>query len=132
MGTLLYFTVYAGLFFLMMRFGCGAHVMGHGHRHHDRQGAGPPRHLDSGLWVPPETAVDPVCGMTVRTGTAKSAVYKGKVYYFCSAEYRDAFEFAPDRYIGSRTGPAPTPMEHSHGWTAAKGCRPRHPASSLG
>ena len=29
MGTVLYLLVFAGLFMLMMRFGCGAHVMGH-------------------------------------------------------------------------------------------------------
>jgi hypothetical protein len=31
MQSLLYFLLSAGLFFVMMRFGCGAHVMGHGH-----------------------------------------------------------------------------------------------------
>jgi hypothetical protein len=29
--TVLYFLFWAGLFFVMMRFGCGAHVMGHMH-----------------------------------------------------------------------------------------------------
>jgi hypothetical protein len=24
---------WAGMFFVMMRFGCGAHIMGHGHHH---------------------------------------------------------------------------------------------------
>ena len=35
MSTLVYFLIWGGLFFLMMRFGCGAHIMGHGknHRH---------------------------------------------------------------------------------------------------
>ena len=36
MQSLLYFLLLAGLFFAMMRFGCGAHVMGHAHRAHDR------------------------------------------------------------------------------------------------
>jgi hypothetical protein len=31
----LYYGFWAGLFFLMMRFGCGRHIMGHGHRHRD-------------------------------------------------------------------------------------------------
>ncbi len=35
----LYYGFWAGLFFLMMRFGCGAHIMGH-HRHHDMVPAG--------------------------------------------------------------------------------------------
>ena len=29
----LYYGFWAGLFFLMMRFGCGAHIMGHRHHH---------------------------------------------------------------------------------------------------
>lgn len=113
MGTLLFFAVFGGLFFVMMRFGCGAHVMGHGH--HEGHGGGAPQGQDGLRWVPPETAVDPVCGMTVRTDTAKSAVHHGKVYYFCSAEHRDAFETAPDRYSGSSQNPESKPMEHSHG-----------------
>ena len=32
-GDVLYYGFWAGLFFLMMRFGCGRHIMGHGHRH---------------------------------------------------------------------------------------------------
>ena len=31
MEALLYFALWAGFIFLMMRFGCGAHIMGHGH-----------------------------------------------------------------------------------------------------
>lgn len=115
MGALLYFALFAGLFFVMMRFGCGAHVMGHGHRQHERRGAGPPQDRDSAFWVPPETALDPVCGMTVRTSAAKSSVHEGRVYYFCSAAHREAFESAPDRYTGAMTGPEPKPMEHTHG-----------------
>ncbi|MCK9994604.1 MAG: hypothetical protein Dbin4_03124 [Alphaproteobacteria bacterium] len=37
MNSLLYFALWAGLIFVMMRFGCGAHIMGHGghrRRHH--------------------------------------------------------------------------------------------------
>ena len=37
MQSLLYFLLVAGLFIAMMRFGCGAHVMGHGHSHRDRR-----------------------------------------------------------------------------------------------
>jgi hypothetical protein len=32
MEALLYFAVWAGLFFLTMRYGCGSHVMGHGRK----------------------------------------------------------------------------------------------------
>ena len=36
MPTYLYFLLWGAFFFMMMRFGCGAHIMGHGHGHrHD-------------------------------------------------------------------------------------------------
>lgn len=120
MGTLLYFAVFAGLFFLMMRFGCGAHVMGHGHGEHEGregQGGGAARPGEGAGWRPPVTDVDPVCRMTVQTQGAKSSVYRGTVYYFCSAEHRDQFEADPERYVGSSSKPSaePKPMEHQHG-----------------
>lgn len=112
MGTLLYFAVFAGLFFVMMRFGCGAHVMGHGgHSHHGEDGAPDEGHR---RWAPPETDVDPVCGMSVRTDGSKSSVYHGTVYYFCSAEHRDAFEADPERYASSKGGAGRESMEHHH------------------
>jgi len=115
MGTLLYFIVFAGLFLLMMRVGCGAHVMGHGHRHNEQHGAGPLQDRYSARSVPSDTTLDPVCGMSVGISWAKSAVHKGRVYYFCTAEHRLAFEAEPDRYIGSTTDPEQKPMEQSHG-----------------
>jgi YHS domain-containing protein len=81
----------AGLFFLMMRSGFGARVMGHRHRHQD-----------SASSIPPDTAVDPVCGTSVNTDRARSALYRGQAYYFCTAEHREAFEAEPDRYLGSQ------------------------------
>ena len=36
MQTLMYFLFWGTFIFLMMRFGCGAHVMGHRHSRHDR------------------------------------------------------------------------------------------------
>ena len=37
MSTLVHFLIWGGFFFVMMRFGCGAHIMGHSknHRHGD-------------------------------------------------------------------------------------------------
>ena len=37
MEALVYFAVWAALIFVMMRFGCGAHVLGHGHHHAHRR-----------------------------------------------------------------------------------------------
>ncbi len=33
MEALVYFIIWAAAIFVMMRFGCGAHVMGHGRKH---------------------------------------------------------------------------------------------------
>jgi len=95
-----YFVIWGALFFVMMRFGCGAHIMGHGHRH---GGTGSDDHRDAGnlRWVPPDRAVDPVCGVAVQTAGAKSTIHDGHVYYFCSQDCREKFEAAPASYVKS-------------------------------
>jgi YHS domain-containing protein len=115
MDTLLYFLIWGALIFLMMRFGCGAHVMGHGHGHEDShaQGRGSPSGGNI-RWTPPEKDVDPVCGMTIGTANAKSAVHEGHVYYFCSQDCREKFEAAPASYLKSPAN-ASHVMEHHHG-----------------
>ena len=100
METLLYFAVWAGLIFLMMRFGCGGHIMGRGHgqgqTRNEPDNSGNPQLR----WMPPSKDVDPVCSKTVVTNMAKPSVYAGNVYYFCSRECREVFEAAPDLYVG--------------------------------
>lgn len=91
--NILYFLFWAVLFVVMMRFGCGAHVMGHRHRDAGPTGTG----LGAG-WTPPTKATDPVCGMTVDTAGAKSAVHAGRVYFFCSQDCWDKFERNPTAY----------------------------------
>jgi Cu+-exporting ATPase len=47
-----------------------------------------------------ESAVDPVCGMTVDPATAKHrADYRGQPYYFCSAGCRAKFIADPQKYL---------------------------------
>ena len=77
MESLIYFLLWGALIFLMMRFGCGSHIMGHGHGQHGAHGTGTSRDQDRLRWVPPEKDADPVCGMTVQTDRAKSAVHDG-------------------------------------------------------
>lgn len=115
MQALLYFAVWAGVLFLMMRFGCGPHAAGHGHNH-SAGGHRDSRHdAEQPLWVPPETDADPVCGKTVRTEIAKPSVHAGRVFYFCSRECRERFEAAPDLYIGAKAMEPPQEKEHAHG-----------------
>lgn len=113
MEALLYFALWAGIIFLMMRLGCGAHVMGHGHGRAQGKGA----HGTSGdadlHWVPPAKDTDPVCGKTIPTDKAKPSVYDGNVFYFCSRECREVFEAAPDLYVGGGE-PDRSNLEHSH------------------
>jgi len=113
MEALLYFVFWAGLIFLMMRFGCGSHIMGHGHgNEHAKNESG--KAGDPGLrWVPPKQDIDPVCGRTVTTENAKPSVYAGSVYYFCSRECREVFEAAPRHYMGG-DHPDKKKLEHSH------------------
>lgn len=99
--NVLYFLIWAGLFFVMMRFGCGAHVIGHAH-HHGGSRPGDDHGSEGNLrWTPPDKAADPVCGTTVATAGAKSAVHDGHVYYFCSQTCREKFEAAPASYAKS-------------------------------
>jgi len=54
---------------------------------------------------------DPVCGMKVEPVNAKfKALYKGKVYYFCSSACKEEFEKRPDYYL--QHGPQGMPHHH--------------------
>jgi YHS domain-containing protein len=97
MEALIYFIFWGFAIFLMMRFGCGAHVMGHGHGPNESQNQSRSSEL---RWIPPEEDRDPVCGSTVATSTAKPSVHDGVVYYFCSRDCREQFEAAPHIYVG--------------------------------
>ncbi len=90
MQSLIYFLIWGVVIFLVMRLGCGAHIMGHGHGQQDS----PDNAVKS-----PEKAIDPVCGMIVETAKARSTVYSGWAYYFCSEDCRQKFETAPQTYL---------------------------------
>lgn len=114
MESIIYFLVWAAFIFIMMRFGCGAHVMGHGHKgkhNHDKSAS----HQTDYRWEPPEKDTDPVCGKTVSTDKAKSSVYDGIVYYFCSRECREVFEAMPETYVTENRNQQTQQVEHSHG-----------------
>jgi Cu+-exporting ATPase len=64
--------------------------------------------------TPGETAVDPVCGMTVKLGAGKPTFeYKGTTYHFCSEGCRRKFADQPDRYLAKQTG-AVVGGDHRH------------------
>ncbi|MBU6483936.1 MAG: YHS domain-containing protein [Betaproteobacteria bacterium] len=100
--------VWGAFFLLMMRFGCGAHIMG-GHRHHGSHGG------DEGAGTGGPIK-DPVCGMDVDPSKAAAAsVYAGRTHYFCSASCRDKFEKEPHRYAAATAAGQPPPGGQHHG-----------------
>ncbi len=79
--------LFAALFYFIMRFGCGAHMV-HGHgghgSHHDQASK--------------SSATDPVCGMPVGPVEGYTKRYAGRTYHFCSKKCLDTFEANPDKY----------------------------------
>ena len=88
MGGLVWLLILGLAFYLMMRFGCGAHMVhGHGHSHHDS-----------------ETPIDPVCGKPVSKEHGYSKAHLGKRYWFCSRDCLDRFDSEPERYSRETQG----------------------------
>jgi Cu+-exporting ATPase len=71
----------------------------------------------------PSPATDPVCGMTVDTGTSKHHLeYRDEKYHFCSARCRERFIDEPEKYR-AHAEPEPAPSAPSGTiWTC-----PMHP-----
>ena len=99
-----WFLLWGGLFYVMMRYGCGAHMLGgHGHGGHGNTAAG-------------GDVKDPVCGMTVDPkNAAAAAVRNGTTHYFCSTSCRDKFEQGPEKYVGASTQGGLQHGGHHHG-----------------
>lgn len=91
MRGLLTLLLYAAFFYLMMRFGCGAHMV-HGHGGHDHEGHGAGGAGDG-------STKDPVCGMLVEPGQGYTKNYQGRALHFCSRKCLDSFEAEPQRYV---------------------------------
>ena len=83
LGSLLLFAL---MFYLMMRFGCGAHMV-HGHGGHGSHGSS-----SEG------TSKDPVCGMAVPAGSGYVKMHDGQAVRFCSRQCLDKFEQNPTQF----------------------------------
>lgn len=116
MNALFYFLVWAVIILVMMRFGCGAHVLGHSHGKAKHGDGGPKEQEGAAVlrWIPPAKDRDPVCGKTVRTSAAKPSVHDGSVYYFCSRDCREIFEAAPEQYLEPRAETLQPQLENRH------------------
>jgi len=102
MEGLLGLLLWAGLFYFMMRFGCGAHMV-HGHGGHGEHGGDREKtegahagHAQHGATM--STAVDPVCGMGVGPDKGYVKMHEGRQYRFCSRACLDKFEANPGQY----------------------------------
>ena len=91
LGSLLLF---AALFYFMMRFGCGAHMV-HGHG----GGGGEP-----GARLRGPAAKDPVCGMDVAPGQGYVKMYGNREYRLCSRACLDKFDASPNQYLSVKEG----------------------------
>jgi len=88
MEGLVSFLLFGGLFFLLMRYGCGAHMAHGGHGGHSGHGSGnDAKHID------------PVCGMEVDMSQGYGKMHAGQLYRFCSRSCLDKFEADPEKYL---------------------------------
>ncbi|MEM7583224.1 MAG: heavy metal translocating P-type ATPase [Acidobacteriota bacterium] len=62
--------------------------------------------------APPETAIDPICGMTVDPANAAHRFeFEGELYYFCCAGCREKFAADPAKHLSPSSADAsPEPM----------------------
>jgi YHS domain-containing protein len=96
--------VFAGLFYFMMRFGCGAHMV-HGHGGHGRLGGGESAGERHEQHAPAASrSIDPVCGMEVEPDKGYTKMYEGRQYRLCSRACLDKFEANPRQYAAPAGG----------------------------
>jgi YHS domain-containing protein len=50
------------------------------------------------------TSKDPVCGMTVNENGAEQLQHKGKDYFFCTDDCKQAFKANPEKYAQGQKG----------------------------
>ncbi len=89
LGSLLLF---AAFFYIMMRFGCGAHTI-HGHGGHAEGSHNP----DQGKWI------DPVCGKEVDSDKGYGVMHQGNLYRFCSRKCLGQFDEQPSLFTRKHT-----------------------------
>jgi YHS domain-containing protein len=89
MDRIISFLLFAALFYFMMRFGCGSHMV-HGHQPHEGHDGREPHAGGS--------SKDRVCGMEVESGRGYSEVFSGHTYRFCSRKCLDKFDANPQRF----------------------------------
>jgi len=87
MDGLISLMLFAGFFYLMMRFGCGAHMVHGGHGKHGDKNGTDVKHID------------PVCGMQISPEEGYGKMQDGRLFRFCSRPCLDKFEAEPEKYL---------------------------------
>ena len=90
MDGLVSLLLFAGLFYLMMRYGCGSHKAHGKHGNHggdEKEEIGILKHID------------PVCSMEVGIEQGYGKMHQGQLYRFCSRKCLDDFETNPGQYL---------------------------------
>jgi len=106
----LWILLVVGFFFLMRRGGCG---MGGGMNNHDHHDGDTQHSAEENKSA--ATVIDPVNKTTLDIAAALTSVYRGKTYYFESAENRAIFEANPAQYAASDQPDAQQHKTHHHG-----------------
>jgi Cu+-exporting ATPase len=79
--------------------------------------------LESTRLETPQTATDPVCGMTVEPTTARHwREHRGATYWFCSGRCAERFAAAPEHYLNGARGAEEAPVPEGTIYTC-----PMHP-----
>jgi len=102
------FLLFGLFFFLMMRFGCGSHMM-HGHGGHSHS-----KNHDSNNDDSVTKYIDPVCGMKVDTEQGYGKMVQGTLYRFCSKSCLDKFDDEPERYRNKKLNKQQALIEEKH------------------
>ena len=87
MDGLISLLMFAAFFYVMMRFGCGAHMVHGRHDKDDHQGGTDVKH------------VDPVCGMHISPDEGYGKMHEGRLFRFCSRNCLDKFDAAPEEFL---------------------------------
>lgn len=86
------FLLFAVVFYLMMRYGCGAHMMHGGHEGHGKATDIDKKHID------------PVCDMEVKADQGYGRMYQATLYRFCSKRCLDKFDETPEEFLNKKGG----------------------------
>lgn len=100
MGSLLSILLFAAFFYLMMKYGCGAHVHGGGcgHKGHERHNTNGETKSRDGEALK-TTGRDPVCGKDIEIAQAVRSIRYGRsTYYFCSKDCIRKFRERPEYF----------------------------------